>query len=92
MVEMGATEPPTLVGKLGDRDALGGFVKINDWNQYEIIARGGVMTHIVNGHVMAVLIDDDPASSNNHAGKIGIELESTPAKVSVRNVWIKKLP
>jgi len=41
---------------------------------------------------MAVLIDDNPASSNNEAGKIGIELESTPAKVSVRDIWIKKLP
>jgi hypothetical protein len=92
VVETGAAMAPTLVGTLGDREALGGFVKINDWNQYEIIARGGVMTHIVNGHVMAVLIDDDPASSNNRAGKIGIELESTPAKVSVRDVWIKKLP
>jgi hypothetical protein len=40
---------------------------------------------------MAVYIDDDPASSNNQSGKIGIELEGTPAKVSVRNIWIKKL-
>jgi hypothetical protein len=91
VVETGPTLPPTLVGTLGDREALGGYVKINDWNQYEIIARGGVMTHIVNGHVMAVLMDDDPASSNNQPGKIGIELEGTPAKVSVRDVWIKVL-
>lgn len=92
MVEMGPKMPKTLVGTLGDREALGGYVKINDWNQYEIIARGGVMAHVVNGHVMAVLIDDDPASSNNQTGKIGFELESTPAKVSVRDVWIKRLP
>lgn len=92
MVEMGPKMPKTLVGTLGDREALGGYVKINDWNQYEIIARDGVLTHIVNGHVMAILIDDDPSSSNNQAGKIGIELESTPAKVSVRDVWIKRLP
>jgi hypothetical protein len=70
---------------------LGGYVKVNDWNQYEIIARGGTMIHILNGQVMAILIDDDPASSNNQPGKIGIELESTPAKVSVRNIWIKKI-
>jgi hypothetical protein len=92
VVETGPNLPPTLAGTLGDRDALGGYVKINDWNQYEIIARGGVLMHILNGHVMAVLIDDDPASSNNQPGKIGIELESTPAKVSVRNLWIRKLP
>jgi hypothetical protein len=91
VVHMGPGQPPTLVGMIGDRTELGGYVKVNDWNQYEIIARGGTMIHILNGQVMAVLIDDDPASSNNQPGKIGIELESTPAKVSVRNVWIKKL-
>ena len=92
--EVVSSEPDTaaqLVGSVGDRDELGGYVNINGWNQYEIIARGGVCIHILNGHVMAVLIDDDPASSNNQPGKIGIELESTPAKVSVRNIWIRKL-
>jgi len=91
VVNSSAGSPPTLIGNIGDRTALGGFVKVNDWNQYEIIARGGVFLHILNGQLMAVYIDDDPASSNNKSGKIGIELESTPAKVSVRNIWIKKL-
>jgi hypothetical protein len=82
---------PNLIGTIGDRSALGGYVKVNDWNQYEIIARGGTFLHILNGQLMAVYIDDDPTSSNNKSGKIGIELEGTPAKVSVRNIWIKKL-
>jgi hypothetical protein len=92
IVEMGPNETPTRLGSLGDRDELGGYVRINDWNQYEIIARDGVMTHVLNGHVMAILIDDDPASSNNQPGKIGIELEGTPARVSIRNIWLRKLP
>jgi hypothetical protein len=91
VVNSAAGSAPTLIGTIGDRSALGGYVKINDWNQYEIIARGGTFLHILNGQLMAVYIDDDPASSNNKSGKIGIELESTPAKVSVRNIWIKKL-
>jgi hypothetical protein len=91
VVSSAAGSAPQLVGTIGDRSALGGYVKVNDWNQYEIVARGGTLIHILNGQVMAVLIDDDPASSNNLAGKIGIELEGTPAKVSVRNIWIKKL-
>jgi hypothetical protein len=89
LVNSGPGAPPALVGTIGDRTMLGGYVKVNDWNQYEIIARGGTM--ILNGQVMAILIDDDPASPSNLPGKIGIELESTPAKVSVRNIWIKKL-
>ena len=55
------------------------------------MARGGTFIHILNGQLMAVYIDDDPASSNNQTGFIGIEIESSPSKVSVRNVWIKKL-
>src|ERR1700737_2400389 len=46
----------------------------------------------MNGQLMAVYVDDDPSSSNNQSGLIGIELEQVPSKVSVRNIWIKKLP
>ena len=79
-----------LLGNIGNRDALGGYVKINDWNQYEIIARGGTFIHIINGQLMAVYIDDDPKSSNNVSGLIGLEVEGTPCKVSVRNLWLRK--
>jgi len=82
---------PAITAYLGDPNELGGWVKINGWNQYEIIARGGVMMHFINGHLMTVLIDDDPQSNNNQPGKIGIELETTPSKVSVRNVWVREL-
>jgi hypothetical protein len=79
-----------LIANIGNRDALGGYVKINDWNQYEIIARGGTFLHIINGQLMAVYIDDDPNSSNNVPGLIGFEVEGNPCKVSVRNIWLRK--
>ena len=79
-----------LMGTIGDQQALGTLVKMNDWNQYVVIARGGTCIHIVNGQVMAVMIDDDPSSSNNQSGLFGIEIEAT-TKVSVRNIWLKKL-
>jgi hypothetical protein len=80
----------TLMGTIGDRTALGNVVKMNDWNQYVVIARGGTFVHIVNGQLMAVMIDDDPASSNNQPGMFGIEIEAT-TKVSVRNIWVKRI-
>jgi hypothetical protein len=79
-----------LMGTIGDRAALASLVKANDWNQYTVIARGGTFIHIVNGQVMAVMVDDDPDSSNNQPGIFGIEIEAT-TKVSVRNIWLKKL-
>src|SRR5438105_6134846 len=50
---------PRLVATLGGRDELAGYVHIEDWNQFHLIARGNTMTQIVNGHVMSILIDDD---------------------------------
>jgi 3-keto-disaccharide hydrolase len=82
---------PRLVGTIGDRSALGGYVKVNAWNQYMIMARGGTFIHVINGQLMAMYQDDDPKSSNNQPGLIGIELESTPCKVSVRDIWVKRL-
>ena len=79
-----------LMATIGDRQALGAIVKQNDWNQYAVIARGGTFLHIINGQLMAVMIDDDPASSNNWSGQFGIEIEAT-TKVSVRNLWVKVL-
>ncbi len=66
-------------------------MKDGEWNQYTIIARGGVMMHILNGQLMAVLVDDDPASSNNVAGLFGLQIEGVPCKVSFRNLWLKKI-
>lgn len=40
---------------------------------------------------MAVLVDDDPASSNSASGLIGLQIEGVPCKVSFRNLWLKKV-
>lgn len=79
-----------IMGAIGDRTELGKLVKMNDWNEYTVIARGGTFIHILNGQLMAVMVDDDPDSSNNQPGIFGIEIEAT-TKVSVRNIWLKKL-
>lgn len=89
--QSGDTTNNTLVANIAPRQALGGYVNTNGWNQYEIIARGPVMMHIINGQLMAVFIDDDLKSSNNISGLIGIELEGTPTKISVRNIWLRKI-
>jgi hypothetical protein len=79
-----------LMGNIGERELLGTLVKMNDWNQYTVIARGGTFIHIVNGQLMAVMVDDDPDSSNNQSGIFGIEIEAV-TKVFTRNIWLKKI-
>ena len=82
--------PRHLMGTIGDRQEMQKFIKMNDWNQYTVIARGPSVVQIINGQVMAILVDDDPTSSNNQSGLIGIEIEAT-TRVSARNIWMKKL-
>jgi hypothetical protein len=90
-----ATEPgkkPTLLASLGSADELKSFVKPGEWNQVEIIAQGNTLTHIINGHVMAILVDTDPKYSQAK-GLIALEIEGPGnLKISHRNIWLKKLP
>jgi hypothetical protein len=91
VVDSLAGKGPQLVGLIGDRGKLGAYVNDGAWNQYTIIARGGVILHILNGQLMAVLVDDDPASSNNVSGLFGLQIEGVPCKVSFRNLWLRKI-
>ncbi|MGC2661673.1 MAG: DUF1080 domain-containing protein [Bryobacteraceae bacterium] len=82
-------QKPRLLASLGDREELGGYVKVDGWNQLHLIARGHQMTHIVNGHAMAILIDDD-SSKFRKDGLIGFEIEGY-GKINIRDIWLKKL-
>jgi hypothetical protein len=90
-----ATEPnkkPTLLATLGTSDELKAVVKPGEWNQVEIIADGNTLTHIINGHIMAVLVDTDPEHAKAK-GLIALEIEgSGDLKIRHRNIWLKKLP
>jgi hypothetical protein len=79
-----------LVANIGDIKALGGYVNTGEWNDYEVIARGGVMIHIMNGQLMSIFIDDNKDSVNNQPGLIGFEIENQPCKISVRDIWLRK--
>jgi hypothetical protein len=91
VVESEAGKPPRLVGTIGDRSQLGTYVKDGEWNEYTIIARGGIILHILNGQLMAVLVDDDPDSTTNVSGLFGLQIEATPCKVSFRDLWLRKI-
>jgi hypothetical protein len=75
---------------IGDPDELQGVVKTGDWNQVHVIARGNMMTHIINGRVMSIFVDDDPTMAAAQ-GVIALQIEGT-GKVSFRNLWLKNLP
>lgn len=78
------------IGSTGDGNELKGLIKTDDWNDLEIIARGNVLTQLINGRVMSMLIDDDTANRKMD-GEIGIQLHKTTAamKIESRNIRIK---
>jgi hypothetical protein len=78
-----------VIGTLESGDALKALVKVNDWNQFHVIARGNTLVHVVNGHVMAVAVDDDPKARAT-SGLIGFQIHTgDPMKVEYRNILLK---
>jgi hypothetical protein len=86
--------PPPLRGQIGqieDGETLRALIKINDWNQFHVIARGNTLIHLLNGHVTAVFVDDDQANRSLQ-GLIGVQLHvGAPMKVEFRNIYLKNL-
>jgi hypothetical protein len=80
-----------VVANLSGGDDLKSLIKVNDWNQLHIIARGNALTHILNGRLMAAAIDDD-AANRAMSGLIGFQMHTgPPMKVEYRNIWLKNL-
>ena len=77
MVRTEEGKNPRLIAELGDRLELGGYYKHDDWNQVDLIAHGDTTIGIINGHVMAILVDDD-ASKAKSKGLIGLQYAGPP--------------
>lgn len=80
------------VATLGKADELKAFIKTGaEWNQIHIIVKGNTLIHIINGHVMAAFIDEDPANRAME-GMLGLQLHvGPPMKNEFRNILYKKL-
>lgn len=91
IVRVDASAKPTVIGSLGDAMALASFIKADDWNEYHLIARGGILIHLLNGHVMSVVVDDD-VKHRRAAGLIGVQVHvGPPMKIEYRNIRLKTL-
>ena len=83
-------QKPIILASLGDAKELAAFIN-NDWNSYHLIIRGNTLIHILNGHLMSVVIDDD-AGNRTLEGLIGVQVHvGPPMKVEYRNFRLKNL-
>jgi hypothetical protein len=80
---------PRLIASLGEPAVIDSYYKPNDWNELHIIAIGNHYTHILNGHVISILVDED-RSKFKRSGIIGLEVEAT-GKLFTRNIWLRKI-
>jgi hypothetical protein len=90
-VRMAEGGNPKLIGSPGDGEALKEVIKAGDWNQIHVIARGNVITHVINGRVMSMFIDEDP-QGRSAEGILGLQLHmGPPMKVEFRNIMLRSL-
>ena len=81
--------PPILVSSVGENKELAGFLT-TDWNSAHLAARGNVLVHMINGHLMSMVIDDDPPNRPAD-GLIGVQVHvGGPMKVEYRNWRLKQ--
>jgi len=90
IVYVGDGQKPEAVGSLGDDAQLKSLIKMDDWNDLHIIARGNTLIQLINGRVMSIVVDDDKANRKMD-GEIGIQLHKLPAamKIESRNIRLK---
>jgi len=82
---------PEIIGTLGSTNELEAVIKTNDWNEYHLIVSGNVLTHILNGRVMSVVIDEDKPN-RKFSGLLGVQVHvGPPMKIEYRNFRMKNL-
>jgi len=81
--------PPIVLSSFASSDDLASVVT-SDWNSVHLIVRGNTATHILNGRLMSVTIDDDVPNRRGD-GLIGMQVHvGPPMKVEYRNIRLKR--
>jgi hypothetical protein len=82
-----------VVGKVADVEALkkAGYYKMQDWNEYTIIARGNHLVHLLNGYQTIEMIDNDP-TGRALEGILALQIHAGPPMVvEFKDIRIKQL-
>jgi hypothetical protein len=90
-VEIGPDGKKTVVGELGDKNELLKKIKLGDWNEYTIIAKGNHLTHIINGTPMSEVIDNQPSKALA-SGIVALQIhQGPPMVVQFKDIRLKEL-
>lgn len=79
------------IGTVGDPTELEKSIKRDGWNEYTVIANGNQFTHIINGQVMSIGIDEDELNSRK-SGILAFQLHSgKPMKIELKDIRIRRI-
>jgi Domain of Unknown Function (DUF1080) len=82
---------PATNGSIGDPISLRSAIRLNDWNECLIIAKGNKIQHFINGVLMSEVIDNDK-KLQKFSGILGLQVQTgPPMQTHYRNIWIKPL-
>ena len=74
---------------MGDNKELAALLT-DGWNSIHLVVRHNILIHLINGRLMSVTVDDDPARERK--GLIGVQVHvRPPMKIEYRNWRIKPL-
>jgi hypothetical protein len=80
-----------VTGSVGDPKEIQATIKLRDWNEYVIIAKGNHLQHFVNGR-MTVDVTDEWEAKRASSGVLALQLHAgPPMMIQFKNIRIKKL-
>jgi hypothetical protein len=89
-VEVGDDHKPRVIKQFAEPKDVLSHVKVGDWNDYHINAKGNRLVQIINGQKTMKLIDNDK-DKRRMKGLIALQLHAgPPMKVEFRNLRLKE--
>jgi hypothetical protein len=77
-----------VVGTVGDSDEVQAGIKLGDWNEYVIIAKGNHLQHFINGKQTVDVTDESTVAAKT--GTIGLQLhKGAPMTVQFKEMVLK---
>ncbi len=78
------------IGSVGDAAELESHIRRDGWNELTVIAKGNQFIHIINGHVMAIGIDEDKLGRSS--GLFAFQLhKGQPMKIQLKDIRVRPL-
>lgn len=88
--EINAQGERQVTGGLGGAAQLLTAVRSGEWNEYQVLARGGHVTLTINGVTMCELDDRDPKRLAR--GWLALQVHTgPPMKVQFKDIWLRRL-